>query len=213
MKINRDAVARAALELLDRVGLDGLTMRLVAKELDVQAPALYWHVKNKQELLDAMATLLFSEAADGLEAPRQGQSWADWLSELARRMRTTLLRHRDGALVFAGSALQDPVLLQRTVELTLRALVDAGFELHAAARGFPVLLHYTVGFCIEEQSRANYGADGPYAPEAVTAHHDAERYPLTAQVITEMVGAVTDESFDAGLRIVLAGLDAERVRR
>lgn len=212
MKINRDAVALAALRLLDRVGLEGLTMRLVAKELDVQAPALYWHVKNKQELLDAMATLLFAEAAEGLEAPRRDQGWSDWLGGMTRQLRATLLRHRDGARVFAGSAVVDP-LVQRTVELTLRTLLDAGFELHAAARGFPVLLHYTVGFCIEEQSRGNYGADDPYAPEAVAARLDPARYPLTAQVNAEMLNAVTDVDFEAGLRVVLAGLEAELVRR
>jgi len=68
-------IARTALGLLNEVGLDGLTMRLLAKELGVQAAALYWHLKNKQELLDAMAAIMFRELNDGLEAPRKGTDW------------------------------------------------------------------------------------------------------------------------------------------
>ncbi|WP_280469956.1 TetR family transcriptional regulator [Nocardia brasiliensis] len=65
-------IAQAALDLLDEVGLDGPTMRKVAAALDVQAPALYWHVANKRELLDAMARNVFVAAIEGLEAPRRG---------------------------------------------------------------------------------------------------------------------------------------------
>ena len=77
--MTKDGIARAALGLLDRTGLDGLTMRLVAAELGVRAPTLYWHVKNKQELLDAIANLLVARANLGLEPSAPGQDWADWL--------------------------------------------------------------------------------------------------------------------------------------
>ncbi|MGW5823017.1 TetR family transcriptional regulator, partial [Streptomyces noursei] len=58
-RIDRKLVVETALRLLNEGGLDGLTLRRIAKELDVQAPALYWHFKNKQELLDEMATEIF----------------------------------------------------------------------------------------------------------------------------------------------------------
>src|ERR1700688_4158094 len=54
--LKRQGVVRTALRILDEVGLDGLTVRKLASELGVQAPALYWHFKNKQALLDEMAT-------------------------------------------------------------------------------------------------------------------------------------------------------------
>src|SRR5581483_9324166 len=99
MKINAEVIANTALRLLDEVGLDGLTMRLVATELGVQAPTLYWHVKNKQHLLDVMANVMFAEAVDGLELPGRTESWQEWLVRRARRIRAVLLRHRDGARV------------------------------------------------------------------------------------------------------------------
>jgi len=52
--LDRKRVADTALKLLNEVGLDGLTLRAIAKELDVKAPALYWHFKDKQALLDEM---------------------------------------------------------------------------------------------------------------------------------------------------------------
>ena len=52
MKVNRDMVARAGLKLLNDVGLEQLTLRLLAKELKIQAPTVYWHFKSKEELLD-----------------------------------------------------------------------------------------------------------------------------------------------------------------
>src|SRR3954467_14086844 len=105
MAINPGVIARTGLELLGEVGLDGPTMRLVADRLGVRAPTLYWHVKNKQHLLDAMAAVMFAEAVDGLEAPRRSEPWEAWAAGRARNLRRVLLRYRDGARVFAGTNL------------------------------------------------------------------------------------------------------------
>ena len=69
-------VVRAALELLNEAGLDGLTTRRLAEVLGVQGPALYWHFKNKQELIDEMSRALISESF-GPQKP--GQAWDEWL--------------------------------------------------------------------------------------------------------------------------------------
>ena len=54
MALAREDVVWAGLRLLDEVGLDNLSLRKLAKELGIQAPTLYWHFKNKQDLLDEM---------------------------------------------------------------------------------------------------------------------------------------------------------------
>jgi TetR/AcrR family tetracycline transcriptional repressor len=203
VKLTSDAIARAALKALNEVGLDGLTMRVLAKELGVQAPTLYWHVKNKQELLDAMADLLAAEAADGLEGPRRDETWQEWLVALAIRHRRTLLRYRDGARVAAGAYSAHPAVA-RTVELILRTLQDAGFEPATAARAFPVILHYTIGFTIEEQART--GSAYERNPYAGGLQVDAERYPLTASVAGDLYDEDTDNNFEYGLRIILTGM-------
>jgi AcrR family transcriptional regulator len=207
VKLSSDLIARTALRLLDEHGLDGLTMRLVAKELGVQVAALYWHVKNKQELLDAMATIVYVEAVSGLEAPRRGETWQDWVAELTRRMRAVMLRHRDGARMLAGTAISHP-MMYRTVELVLRTLQDAGFPLRTAARSFPVLYHYAVGFTIEEQARLGhaYGGENPYESEALTQHALTGQSPLTSQVVADLFDEDTDAGFEHGLRMILIGM-------
>lgn len=209
MKLDAGAIATAALGLLDDTGVDGLTMRKVAAELGVQAPALYWHVKNKQELLDAMARVLFVSAVDGIEAPRRGTQWQDWLIELAGRLRAALLRYRDGARVLAGTNVSDDSMW-RVTELTLRTLEDAGFQMRDAVRIFPILLHYTIGFVLEEQAQTGvaYPDGNPYNPEQITQAVDADRYPLTARMIGDLFTADPDAEFDHGLRIILAGVHA-----
>ncbi|WP_063043097.1 TetR/AcrR family transcriptional regulator C-terminal domain-containing protein [Nocardia pseudovaccinii] len=211
MKIDATAIAEAALGLLDEVGLDGLTMRKVAGALDVQAPALYWHVKNKRELLDAMARRVFVSAVDGIEAPRQGEDWQDWVVAVAGRLRRSMLRYRDGAKVLAGTYVNDEAMW-RTTELTLRTLEDAGFSVDHAERVFPILLHYTIGFVIEEQAQsgAEYSDGNPYDPARMTHTVDAERYPRTARMVTGLFDADTDVEFERGLRVILAGILATR---
>lgn len=207
-KITADAIAQAALRLLNEVGLDGLTMRLIAKELGVQAAALYWHIKNKQQLLDAMATIMVARASADLAVPGPDAHWSDWLADWARGLRTTLLSYRDGARVFGGTSTMHPALYQ-VLERTLTTLADAGFTILDAARSLPVLLHYTVGFVIEEQARTGlaYDADtNPYAPDRIGAHLDPAEYPLLTQAYPSLFSPDTDASYEHGLQFILTGI-------
>ncbi|MEV8631217.1 TetR/AcrR family transcriptional regulator C-terminal domain-containing protein [Streptosporangium sp. NPDC051023] len=209
MKITPEAIARTSLRLLNEVGLDGLTMRLVAKELGVQAPALYWHVKNKQELLDAMSGLVLAESTEGMELPGRGVSWEEWVTDSIRRLRRVMLRYRDGARMMAGTHVTDPAIF-RITELSLRTMQDAGFSLREAARTFPTLLHYTIGFTIEEQARTgvSYGDDNPYLPGRIALSLDAERFPLTTRALDDLFDPDGDASFEHGLQVILSGMRA-----
>jgi TetR/AcrR family tetracycline transcriptional repressor len=208
VKLSTEVIARTALTLLADVGLDGLTMRLVAKELGVQASALYWHLKNKQELLDAMATLMFVEVSDNVESPRRDEAWEDWLVERSAAMRRVMLRYRDGARVVAGTNVTHPASM-RIAELVLRTLQDAGFPLDYAARSYPALYHYTVGFTIEEQARLGLDyAENPYAVDKLATQFDANRFPLIVAALPYLFDTDTDAGFEHGLRIILLGMRA-----
>ena len=76
-KIDRAVAVREALALLDEVGLDGVSTRAVARRLGVEQPSLYWHFKNKQELLAAMAAAAL-EPQDALPLPQTGDDWRSW---------------------------------------------------------------------------------------------------------------------------------------
>ena len=61
MKVNRDMVTRAGLKLLNEFGLEQLTLRLLGRELKIQAATVYWHFKSKEALIDEMDTIVLAE--------------------------------------------------------------------------------------------------------------------------------------------------------
>src|SRR5215831_17825241 len=102
MALDRTKMIAAALELLDEEGLEGLTLRRLATKLKVQAPAIYWHFKNKQELLDEMASSVF-RAGMGEIRITQAMKWDRWANVYGKGLRRMLLRHRDGARMISGT--------------------------------------------------------------------------------------------------------------
>jgi TetR/AcrR family transcriptional regulator, tetracycline repressor protein len=179
-------------------------MRTLAATLGVRAPTLYWHVKDKRELLDAMADAIAADAIDGLRPRRPQESIEDWLADMVRLFRTAMLRYRDGARVFVGS--WTPAAPAAT-ELALTELCAAGYSLQAGAQAVVTLLHYATGSVIEEQARA--GLDYPENPYTSDVP-DPQRFPLSAKALSTMFNPNADAGFEAGLSIVLDGIRASR---
>jgi TetR/AcrR family transcriptional regulator, tetracycline repressor protein len=207
--LDRGRVVREALRLLDEVGLEGLTLRRLAGELDVKAPALYWHFRGKQELMDEMATTMLRDLVAESGAPDPDQSWEEFVIESAERLRGMLLAHRDGAKVFAGTYLTDNSLLEWT-EVPLKVLTGSGFSLREAVRGFSTVYAYTVGFVIEEQAvypQPGGPRDERYDSERRAKRIDAERYPLAAAAGEEAFGEGYDERFGHGLQLIVSGME------
>ncbi|MFJ2916256.1 TetR/AcrR family transcriptional regulator C-terminal domain-containing protein [Streptomyces sp. NPDC087307] len=205
-KIDRARVADTALRLLNEVGLDGLTLRAIARELDVKAPALYWHFKDKQALLDEMATMMYRRMlAEDLPGPAP-ERWQDQLVAYNSALRTALLRYRDGAKVYSGARFTGTDHADG-LESHLRTMVDAGFELWQAVRAGTTAYAYTMGFVTEEQGvqpmpderRDGFDVDERAARLAA--------YPLAAAAGAEIF-ARYDERFEDGLRLIVAGVEA-----
>ncbi|WP_406332470.1 TetR/AcrR family transcriptional regulator C-terminal domain-containing protein [Streptomyces sp. NBC_00203] len=202
--LDRKRVADTALKLLNEVGLEGLTLRAIAKELDVKAPALYWHFKDKQALLDEMATEMYRRmVADG--EPALDTTWQERLLTSGRGLRTALLSYRDGAKVFSGSRFTG-TLHAVEMERTLRLFTEAGFTLTQAVRATTTAFMYTLGFVTEEQGveplpgerRDGYDVDERAARMA--------EFPLTAAAGAEIFQGY-DEGFEEGLLLVVAGIE------
>ncbi|WP_314171749.1 TetR/AcrR family transcriptional regulator C-terminal domain-containing protein [Streptomyces winkii] len=210
--LDRSRVVGTALRLLNEVGLDGLTLRRLAKELNVQAPALYWHVRNKQELLDEMATAMLRDMSAGEgsapgEAPPADTSWQELLAETGRGLRRALLRYRDGAKVFAGTRLTDTGHAAHQ-EAYLRRLVAAGFSPGAAARAFFIVFVFTEGFVIEQQAvEPMPGERDPGYDVAQRSGSIGSEFPLAAQAGADLFRDY-DARFEEGLAVVIAGVAA-----
>ncbi|GAB3799901.1 TetR/AcrR family transcriptional regulator C-terminal domain-containing protein [Humibacter antri] len=197
MSLNRERVLEEALRLVDDDGLDALSLRALAGRLNVQAPTLYWHVKSKSELLDALADAIMDEAIAAAPHPEVHGSGRGWLLEALGVLRAAMLGHRDGARIISGSRYS----LRRAdfSETAMAALVEQGMDLQDARLLVLVGERFTVGWVLEEQSPA---PDGP-APstEALLA-----RFPVASKAIGDYfmgTGRTADDLFRDGARLIL----------
>ncbi|GGS24874.1 TetR/AcrR family transcriptional regulator [Streptomyces griseoviridis] len=203
--LDRRRVADTALRLLNEVGLDGLTLRTIARELDVKAPALYWHFKDKQALLDEMATEMYRRMIAGTPLD-PADTWRERLLKVNRGLRAALLGYRDGARVFSGSRFTG-IEHAEQLEETLRLLTTAGFDLAQAVRATTTTSLFTLGFVTEEQ-----GVE-PLPGERREGYDVAERaramagFPLSAAAGPEMFGDF-EQRFEEGLALLLDGIAA-----
>lgn len=210
MALDRTRVIRAAIELLDEVGLDGLSLRRLATKLGVQAPALYWHFKNKQELLDRMAAAITTENAP-LSPPSSRVRWDEWLAAYARSMRTSFHRHRDGVLLAAST--QPTPSQWRDVEVLLKVLGSAGLSTADGMRVMIAIGNYVAGFALEEQSRHRTDPDEPTSgplthAQYEEAHARLSGYPRVANAMQEIGDPRGGSAFEDGLQIILDGVRA-----
>jgi TetR/AcrR family transcriptional regulator, tetracycline repressor protein len=187
MPLRRETVVDAALELLDEVGLDALTTRALTGRLGVRPGALYWHVKDKRELLTAVAERIMAEffppapagppgtaagppgtaaEQDGTAAPDGGDPLAG-AEDFAHAMRAALLRHRDGARLMATHTPGGPAA-EEAIGQGLERMRRAGVPLELAAHFGDTLTSYVTGFVLQEEA-----AGGLRAPAADRERRDA----------------------------------------
>lgn len=148
MVIDVDQIGRRALNLLAEVGLDGLTTRRLGDELGVQGPALYYHFRNKSELLGHVATVILRES---LATITDHGDWQRWLLDHAIATRTTLLRYRDSARILAASVPTEAITLEIMPALA-KPLINAGFLRIEANETVSLIAAFTLGFVINEQN-------------------------------------------------------------
>jgi len=191
-----DAV-RVALKLLEDEGLDKLTVRRLATELGVKAPALYWHFRNKRALLDHLADAIVAPVVAGL--PPSGP-WLKWLEDAGFALHTALLAHRDGARVALGADLTVARALGELAERAAGVLHNAGFPLGEATRAAGVLVHFVLGRAVEDQTRL------PPAEEAAAIASESFPFPLMARGLRERAGSTVETDFRYALGVLLAGL-------
>jgi TetR/AcrR family tetracycline transcriptional repressor len=203
MALTRDEVVRVAVALLDQVGLEGLTLRRLATELGVSAPTLYWHVRNKRELLDLMAEAIMAEGPAPAYSPAPGQPWWDWLAEQARHRWRAMVSHRDAALVVAGNRPTEAAMAG--IDQTIGSLVAVGFPAPEALRAVLSLGNYIVGCAVEHQAELARGADMDDA--ALARMHRAEEFPHLAAAAGAHAAA-EPAGFEHGLALLIRGLRA-----
>ncbi|POX59378.1 TetR family transcriptional regulator [Streptomyces sp. Ru62] len=203
--LDRARVADTALRLLNEVGLDGLTLRAIARELDVKAPALYWHFKDKQALLDEMATEMYRRMVAGAVLD-PADTWRERLLKTQRGLRAALLGYRDGAKVFSGSRFTGTEHA-RELEANLRVLTDAGLSLAQAVGAGRAVHAYTLGFVTEEQGVRPLPGERREGYDIEERARRMAGFPLAAEA-GKLLFDDYDRQFEEGLALVVAGIGA-----
>src|SRR5215831_9219817 len=105
----REHIVGSALELLDDAGLEGLTMRTLADRMGVRAASLYWHIRDKEQLIGLLAEAIIGEVPE----PAADLPWRTQLEAFAAAYRRVLQSHRDAARIVIMAQPIAPRLYER----------------------------------------------------------------------------------------------------
>ncbi len=202
--LSRARVIRAAVDVADRSGLSGMSMRTVGRELGVEAMSLYSHVSSKSDLLDALADWIFEH----VELPARGAPWRRAMQERASSARRVLAQHPWALGLIESRSSPGRAVLDHH-DSVLGNLREGGFSVALAARAFSVIDAYVYGFVLTEtnlpfptESTAEEFADALDLP--------ADAYPHLVELMSELVvggGYDFADEFDYGLGVILDELE------
>jgi AcrR family transcriptional regulator len=209
--ISREAIVKAAIDLLDREGLPALSMRRLGDELGAGAASLYWHVGSKDGLLDLVLDEIIGEQQVPDPEPAR---WQEQLKEVARHQRRVSLRHPYVVRISIGRIPMGPNALVYS-ERVLGILRAGGLPPRLAVQGFLVLIATINGFTVDETGVEDSGApdrDPAHLAEAAEMARDyiaslpTSLFPNMTSLASEFALADADERFELLLDIFVEGL-------
>lgn len=197
---------------VDEAGLEGFSMRQLARVLDVAPMALYRHVANKDDLTDGMIDLVFAE----IELPAADLAWKAWMRTRAIAVRLALIRHPWATGLMESRRQPGPATL-RHHDAVLGKLRDAGLSIGMAAHAYSVMDAYIYGFTMNEASMpGDPGMETAEVAAAMVEQFPAKEYPHLAEFTFQHVMRpgydYGGEEFEYGLDLILDALE-EAARR
>jgi AcrR family transcriptional regulator len=208
-RLSRERVLRAAITHADAGGLEALTMRTLAEELGVAPMALYRHIANKDDLVDAMVDVVFSE----IDLPSSTAGWKTAMRQRAISAREVLSRHRWAIGLMESRTNPGPANLRHhdAVIGTLRA---AGFTIPMAAHAYSLLDSYIYGFALTQMNLPlDTSAEVAEVAQNMLQPFPLKEYPNLVEFITEHAmkpGYDYGDEFVYGLDVILDGLEKAR---
>jgi AcrR family transcriptional regulator len=211
--LTQDVIVETALRLLDRDGLDGVSMRRVAEELNTGAASLYAHVANKEELLDLVLDKISSEVDIPEPDP---EHWQDQIRDIGMRMYAIYGAHRDIAVVNLANIPTSPNAL-RVAEGTLAILLAGGVPPQIAAWALDRLALYISADAYEGSllSKRQIESGLPMAEfiEKFTsgirdfyANLPSDRFPAITTHLGNLISGSSEQRFAFGLDMIIRSL-------
>ena len=203
--LSRERVLRAAVAIADAGGIGSLTIRSLAQELGVKPMTVYHHVANKDQILDGIVDLVFSE----IELPSAD---GDWRSELRRRATSArrVLRCHPWAIGLMESRTTPGPATLRHHDAVIGALRAGGFSVEMTAHAYALLDSYIYGFALQEASLPFKGPETvPDVAEPMMRQFPAGEYPHLVEMATEFIlqpGYDFGNEFEFGLNLIFDAL-------
>lgn len=210
--LSRDRVIEAAVALADRTGTDALTIRRLADDLGVKPMSIYHHVPSKEEILDGMVDVVFSQ----IDLPPRDLPWTAAVRQRCLSAREVLRRHPWAPPLMESRTTPGPATLRHHEEM-LGCLRRGGLSLQMTAHAAALLDSYLYGFALQEASLPFGGSEqiGDLAEEIVDAMPEGA-YPQMVEFTRDHVlqpGYSFGSSFEFGLDLLLDGLEAASTTR
>lgn len=206
--LSRERVIAAALDLADADGLAALSMRRLAARLGVEAMSLYYHVRNKNDVLGGILERVLSE----LELPLAGTPWKQALRTTALSAHAVLDRHRWAASLLMTPGVSSPTRV-RWMEAVLAALATARLPPGLADHAYHALDSYVVGFTLWQSSIPFSPAQLDDVARTFLATMPIDELPHTAEHVRwhlDRSGGEGRQAFESGLDMFLDGLELAR---
>ena len=204
--LSRERVVRGAIAIADAAGIGALTMRSLAQELGVKPMSLYHHVANKEEILDGIIDVVFSE----IDLPSADADWRLAMRHRAISARRVLTRHPWATPLMESRTNPGPATL-RQHDSVIGTLRRAGFSIQMTAHAYSLLDSYVYGFALQEAALPFNSPDAvPDVAEAILAQFPSEEYPHLAELATAHVlqpGYDYGNEFEFGFDLILDGLN------
>lgn len=205
LPLSRERVMDCALELADESGIAALTIRSLAHRMGTKPMSLYHYVANKDEILDGIVDLVFSE----IDLPSADQPWQDEMRRRADGVRGALSRHPWAIGLLESRTSPGPATL-RHHEATLGSLRAAGFSVQMTAHAYALLDSYIYGFALQEAALPFKGRDtAADMTTAIVERFSNGEYPHMVEIANDHVlkpGYDFADEFIFGLDLILEGL-------
>jgi len=198
-------IAEAALKLIDEQGLDGFSIRILARKLGCEAMSIYHYFRSKAHLYDAMVEICIRETP----VPATQQPWLDRLRAFCQGVRATALRHPGFFLYFIIHRLNNRAGLTFLNQI-LKVIEETGLPPERRARHFRAIGYYLMGAGLDESMGYT---TGPSAAEPVPDNIAARDFPAIMAVGPYFKKQYREATFNAGLETLLRNLaeDAAKV--
>ncbi len=206
--LSRTAIVERALDIADTEGLDAITIRRISKEFGVTPMALYWHVQNKDELLEAMGDALFADVVPTVDAELP---WSEQLRTLVERLVAALRAHPGAVqLAFPRVLVSEPG--RQMAEAVIDLLRNAGFSVREAASVGTHAMRTAIMLVVDEPGRAFAGTEQERDEllahkRAALAALPADRYPRLREAADVLLDCDDqDDYYGFGIDLYVSGV-------